>query len=101
MAGAGGTCGALVGAVMAVGLVHGRSDPGDDRGPSASTTGEIVAGFEAEMGATSCRDLTGLDLRTREGMKALRETGVVVRVCQRAIQTAERLALEGLVPAGG
>lgn len=96
MAGAGGTCGALVGAVMTVGLLHGRSDPGDDRAPSATRTSEIVAAFEEEMGSTSCRDLTGLDLRTREGMRALREGDVGATVCRKAIAAAERLALQHL-----
>jgi C_GCAxxG_C_C family probable redox protein len=99
MAGAGGTCGALVGAVMTVGLVHGRSDATADRRPAYGLTAEIVAAFEQEMGSTSCRELTELDLRTPEGMKALRESGVGQRVCARAIATAERLALERLAPA--
>ena len=96
MAGAGGTCGALVGAVMTVGLVHGRSAAGDDRAPSARLTSEIVAAFEEEMGSTSCRELTGLDLRTQEGMRGLREGGVGATVCRKAIATAESLALARL-----
>lgn len=96
MAGAGGSCGALVGAVMSVGLVHGRSDPKGDGSQSRQITGEIVAAFEEEMGSNSCRELTGLDLRTLDGMKDLRRTGVAAEVCQKAIATAERLALERL-----
>jgi len=97
MAGAGGTCGALVGAVMAVGLLHGRSRPEDDRRPAYGLTTEIVDAFEKEMGSTRCRDLTGLDLRTPQGMKALRED-VGGRVCARAIALGERLAVERLAP---
>ncbi len=94
--GSGATCGALVGAIVAVGLRHGRTNPEDDRGRVTASSQRIFDAFQAEMGATACRDLTGLDLRTREGGQQLRESGVAKRVCAPAIQLAERLAISEL-----
>ena len=94
--GSGGTCGALVGAIMTVGLIHGRTQAADDRVRPNTISQQIFAGFEDQMGATACRELTGLDLRTREGVRQLRESGVAERVCARAIALGEALALEHL-----
>ena len=94
--GSGATCGALVGAIMAVGLRHGRTSPEDDRSRATASSQRIFDAFAEEMGATACRDLTGLDLRTPEGGRQLRESGVANRVCAPAIQFAERLAISEL-----
>lgn len=99
--GSGATCGALVGAVMAVGLLHGRDSSDGDRQPTAAISREIHHGFEAEMGSTSCRELTGLNLTTPEGSQALRGAGVSQRVCRPAVDLAAQLALQQLQPDEG
>jgi C_GCAxxG_C_C family probable redox protein len=91
--GSGGTCGALVGAIMVVGLRYGRTNPEDDRLRAYAISQRIFDAFEGEMGATACRDLTGLDLRTTDGARQRQESGVAERVCAPAIQLAERLAM--------
>jgi C_GCAxxG_C_C family probable redox protein len=96
--GAGATCGALVGAVMAVGLIHGRDSADGDRQPTTAISRQIHHAFEQQMGSTSCRELTGLDLTTPEGGQALRGTGVSQRVCRPAVDLAANLALEQLQP---
>ncbi len=96
--GSGGTCGALVGAVMAVGVARGRDSADDDGTELRTISRRIFSAFEQEMGATACRELTGLDLRTTEGGRELRAAGVGERVCQPAIALAERLALGELLP---
>jgi C_GCAxxG_C_C family probable redox protein len=92
--GAGGTCGALSGAFLAVSLKYGRTSSDQDRRNTYRICQPIFDGFVAKMGAASCRELTGLDLRTREGGQKLRESGIHERVCARAVEVAERLALE-------
>ncbi len=94
--GAGATCGALVGAVMAVGLVHGRDSADGDRRAATAISQRLHRTFEDEMGSTGCRELTGLDLTTREGARELYASDIHERVCARAVDLAERLALEEL-----
>ncbi len=94
--GSGATCGALVGAVMAVGLVMGRDSTDGDRATAGAIGRRIHDAFREEMGSTTCRELTGLDLTTREGAQQLRSTDVSARVCFPAVELAERLALEEL-----
>lgn len=88
----GSVCGALVGAVMAVGLKHGRTAATDDREPVRGLSQRILQSFREEMGSDLCRDLTGMDLSTPEGYSAFRQSDVPERVCRRCIATAARLA---------
>jgi C_GCAxxG_C_C family probable redox protein len=94
--GSGATCGALVGAVIAVGLVAGRDSTDGDRAAAGAIGRRIHDAFREEMGSTVCRELTGLDLTTREGAQQLRGSDVGARVCGPAVELAERLALEEL-----
>ena len=96
--GSGATCGALVGAVMAVGLVHGRDSSDGDRRAATAISQKIYRAFEEQMGSTACRELTGLDLTTREGAQELYSSDVHERVCRRAVDLAEQLAIEQLRP---
>ena len=107
MGGIGSVCGAVVGAVMAIGLAHGREEPSQSRDQAYALTQQVYRGFQQEMGSTICRDLTGIDLTTPEGVKEIFSSGVAMRVCLRAGSTGYRLALaaireaqEGSAPGG-
>ncbi len=59
-AGIGGTrrsCGALAGAVMAVGLLAGREHAGDEWAPAHDASAEIHLRFSADQGCTDCADV--------------------------------------------
>ena len=96
MGGIGSVCGAVVGAVMAIGLAHGREEPSQSRDQAYALTQQVYRGFQQEMGSTICRDLTGIDLTTPEGVKEIFSSGVAMRVCLRAGSTGYRLALSAL-----
>ena len=96
MGGIGSVCGAVTGAVMAIGLVHGREEPSQSRDQAYALTQQVYRGFQQEMGSTICRELTGIDLTTPEGLKQIYSSGVGVRVCLRAGSTGYRLALAAL-----
>jgi C_GCAxxG_C_C family probable redox protein len=87
-------CGAVSGACMAIGLVHGRSTPKDPRGPVYDATEKLVEAFVKETGTANCNELTGFDMKTPESYKAFRESGVSDRVCAPAIVLASRLAVD-------
>jgi len=94
--GTGSVCGALVGAVMAIGLKHGREQASERDGRAYRMTQEVRRGFEGEMGRIDCRELTGIDLSTREGSQQFYASDVPRRVCMPAVGLAYRLAIERL-----
>ncbi len=49
-----GPCGAATGAVMAIGLLAGRSEPTQDRKPIKDLTHEFISQFNQQFGAISC-----------------------------------------------
>lgn len=61
-----GTCGALTGAIMGVGLALGRSESSQSVQPSYTATQRLIREFEQEFGARDCHVLLGCDLNTPE-----------------------------------
>jgi C_GCAxxG_C_C family probable redox protein len=122
MGNTGAVCGAVVGAVMAIGLKQGRGAPTEDR--DATSGGEqdfrrsleqaraaptedleaMLAGlkvvqefrrrFEAEMDTITCRDLTGADLSTEEGLQQFMSSDTPLTVCLPAVGVAYRLVVD-------
>ena len=102
-AGCGLVCGAITGTTMAIGLALGRDSPTGSRDAAYATTQKLVDSFVEETGSTSCRELTGLDLRTEEGVARLfdPESGVLERVCAPAVAFAARCGAEILSEQSG
>ena len=90
----GAVCGAVVGAVMALGLKMEKRNGMEDYLRLAGVIQEFRRRFEREMGTINCRELTGADLTTEEGMKKTMEAGTAQKVCFPAVGTAYRLVLE-------
>jgi C_GCAxxG_C_C family probable redox protein len=90
----GAVCGAVVGAVMAIGLKMERGETMEDWLRIGSVVQEFRRRFEAEMGTINCRELTGVDLTTEEGMRESMTSGTAEKVCFPAVGTAYRLVLE-------
>lgn len=74
-------CGALTGAVMALGCVMGRSTPDDSFDDLYGVVGELVDDFTSEFGTTSCRMLIDFDLRDPEEHQRARKAGVFEQQC--------------------
>ncbi len=93
----GGTCGALSGALMVLGLRYGAVQPDP---PAKERTYEIarqfVERFRDANGAVDCRDLLGHDMGTAEGRQAIKESGVTKTVCLRLVQSTTELLDEML-----
>lgn len=94
MGGTGSVCGALAGAVMAIGLRHGRRDPSERDAKAYTLTQELRRRFEAAMGHADCRDLTGMDLSTREGVNQFYASDVPRTVCMPAVGVAYKTVVE-------
>ncbi len=89
-------CGAISGAVMAIGLVHGRKDPKDSEGKEKiyGIIDEYLKIFTEKYGTLNCRNLTGCDMLTPEGLKKIRDEKVHVNICAPIVEFAEREALK-------
>ncbi len=91
----GGLCGAIGGAILALGTVAGRDSSDESVGPVYELVREVLDRFEAEFGSTTCFGLTGCDLGTDEGQRTFRERRQH-EVCTGYVGAATRLALEAL-----
>ena len=89
-------CGAVSGAIMAIGVKHGREEPGQWQADDIANglTQRFLCAFREEMGSLYCRELIGMDLSTPEGVKQFRASDLPVRVCLRAVGFAYDKALE-------
>jgi C_GCAxxG_C_C family probable redox protein len=90
----GSVCGAVAGGVMALGLVVEPGKTMEEGLAAMRVAEEFRRRFESEMGSINCRDLTGLDLTTAEGMKGLMGTDTSQTVCFPAVAAAYRIVLD-------
>jgi C_GCAxxG_C_C family probable redox protein len=90
----GAVCGAVAGAVMAIGLKKERGDTMEDWFRLSAVAQEFRRRFEAEMGTINCRELTGMDLTTPDGIKQLMDSNIPQKVCFPAVGAAYRLVLD-------
>ena len=90
----GSVCGAVVGAVMAIGLKLGRGETMEGMLRNLAVAQEFRERFEAEMGNIGCRELTGLDLTNQEDLAGLMDSEIPKKVCFPAVGAAYRLAVE-------
>jgi C_GCAxxG_C_C family probable redox protein len=93
MGGLGKTCGAVTGAMMVIGLAHGRTEADDAASKMATATRvrKLVALFEARHGTIACRELIGCDLDTPEKVRQARERGLFASVCTGLVRSAAEI----------
>ena len=89
-----GNTGAVCGAVMAIGLKLGKADTMDEALRRLSVAQEFRHRFEAEMETISCRELTGVDLSTKEGVEQHMSSDKPQTVCFPAVDAAYRLVVD-------
>jgi len=90
----GSVCGAVAGAVMAIGLIKGRGETMEEMMGVLGLAAEFRKRFEAEMKTISCRELTGLDLTKPESLEDLMGSDVPQTVCFPAVAAAHRLIVD-------
>ncbi len=87
-------CGAVAGAVMAIGLVMKRGDTTEEWFRMAEVVKEFRRRFEAEMETINCRELTGLDFSKAGSLEDFMESDVPQTVCFPAVGLAYRLVVD-------
>lgn len=89
-------CGAVTGAILVIGLKHGRVRPEDAaaRDKTYALVNELIARFTAKHGQVKCRDLLGCDLSTPEGQKKVDELRLHQTKCEDLVRDAAALLEE-------
>ncbi len=74
----GGPCGAISGAALAVGLLAGQrvADHREAKRAARLITARLIDEFTEAYGATDCRSLIGMDLRTEDGHRAFIDSAI-------------------------
>lgn len=101
VAGTAQTCGAVNGALMALGLAHATAEPGN--GPGRQNTyaaaRNLLGRFSERHGSLNCRELLGVDIGTSEGRERAVREGLFGTRCPVFVRDAAAIAA-GLVAAG-
>lgn len=89
-----GTCGAVIGAVMGVSLLFGRSTAEESNEASYCLTQEFLDAFEKEFGSINCRELLdGCELNTPEGQAMFNDQEFKKLRCSRFVGKAAEIAV--------
>lgn len=85
----GNICGAVSGAIMAIGLKHGNDEPSvqDFSNKAIFLTRELIQRIIAKHGCYTCKGLTRIDhMNLEEGMKLYKEQGIAEKICRPVIK---------------
>ena len=93
-----GTCGAVTGAFLVLGLQRGTADA-DDKAAKENTyrlVREFAARFQARNGSIVCRELLGCDIGTPAGLEVAKAKGLFGSVCPKCVRDAGEILEEML-----
>lgn len=92
----GGTCGAVTGAILVIGLKACAPDPRDaiTKARTYALVQAFTEEFEARHEALSCRELLGCDISTAEGFDEARRSGVLDERCPGYVSDAVEILEE-------
>jgi C_GCAxxG_C_C family probable redox protein len=90
------TCGAVTGALMAIGLKYAKGK--ETREVVYGLVNEFVRKFEARNKSIVCKTLLGCDLSTPEGVKTFKDNNLIETRCVKFVQDAAEI-LEELIGA--
>ena len=76
-----GLCGALVGGIMALGILQGRKTSKDSPKKIYALTERLVRDFEKHFGSRNCSNILGCDISTREGEAVFEANKLAKTVC--------------------
>lgn len=87
------TCGAVTGALMALGLIaaHNSLQDSEAKDRLNQLAQRFMEEFRQQNQATHCQDLIGFDLREPEGHHLARQSGVFTERCPKFVESAVML----------
>jgi len=86
-------CGSVSSVVIAIGMKYGGTSPEETPKPVWEMIDKYVGDFKDRFGHVNCRELTGLDMKTDEGLKEYFDR-VHDHACAARIRFAVKSALE-------
>ena len=86
-------CGAVTGALVALGLHDWKADPPtpDEKNKVSERVQSFTKEFKQRYGSIICKDLIGCDLSTPQGYKEATDKGVFVSVCRPVVEDAVQI----------
>ena len=81
-------CGAVSGVIMGFGLKYGRSCPEEFTAKTYRRVVKFCRQFQARFGSIICKELSGCDLSTIEGIRKFREENVFQQRCRYLVSGA-------------
>ncbi len=101
IAGMGRTCGAVIGALMALGLKYGSADASQEHEEKEiyKYADEFLSRIKSKSGTVTCKEILGVDLGRPDGLKTAREKGLFEKNCPPFIQLSIEIADE-IISAG-
>ena len=96
IAGEGRTCGAVSGAIMAIGVLNGlhSKDIVQSKERTYEVSSLLIERFKEKFETTQCYELIGVDIKDPEAKKAARERGVFSDLCSKFVATAVGIVLD-------
>ncbi|MGY5872661.1 MAG: C-GCAxxG-C-C family protein [Candidatus Thorarchaeota archaeon] len=96
MAHEGNVCGAVSGAIAALGVIIGSTinDVKEHKEATYAITEDFVARFKKKQGSILCDKLTGIEMRNEDERKAAMKDGTFTKLCPHFVADAVRIALE-------
>jgi len=91
-----GLCGALVGGVMALGILYGRRSSDDSPKKIYALSERLVRDFEKHLGSRNCSDILGCDISTRQGEAVFKANNLIKTICLDATVKATDLVMQVL-----
>ena len=93
MAARGDSCGVISGGLMVIGLKFGQTSAENKaaREKCNRLGREYIKQFEAEFGATACRDLIKCNIGTPEGAKLVKEKGLREGLCSNLVYSGTQM----------
>jgi len=87
------TCGAVTGAYMVIGALHGRVNPDDEtsRDKTYGFIEEFNSRFKELHGSLNCRELLDVDLQIKEGIEEAEREGYFQSRCAKFVEDAEKI----------
>ncbi|MBQ9272912.1 MAG: C_GCAxxG_C_C family protein [Mogibacterium sp.] len=88
--GMGETCGAVIGAMMVIGMKYGHNGPDDmdHRDALMAKRAEFINKWRERRGSCMCKDLVGDDISTPEGLGRILEAGTMFTLCPELVLDA-------------
>jgi C_GCAxxG_C_C family probable redox protein len=89
----GNICGAVSGAALIIGAKFGSTDNTNihSKDKAYQKANELLDKFAAENKSILCKELLGYDIKTKEGLKQARESGIMVQKCPGFVSSAAKI----------